>query len=160
MRILVLLFIPLYAFGLASCSDGHDHDPGHDPDHDGAHHHAAPHGGTLVAFGEEFLHVELQLSKKSGQLTAYILDGEAEQSVRIAQGELELSVTKDGAVFPVKLSAHASTLTGETAGDTSEFRGESEHLVGLARFEGRFTKLVAKGRTFENVEFRFPEGNE
>ena len=158
MRILALLSIPLFAFGLASCSDGHDHDGKHAED--GEHRHTAPHGGTLVMFGVEFLHVELQLDATTGQLTAFVLGGEAEKPVRIAQDELRLTVIKGGTTFPVTLFAHASKLTGETVGNTSEFRGNSQHLVGVATFEGSFVKLVARGKTFEKIAFRFPEGNE
>ena len=47
------------------------------------HEHTAPHGGTLVALGEEFGHLELLLNKETGELTAYVLDGEAEKPVRL-----------------------------------------------------------------------------
>jgi hypothetical protein len=42
------------------------------------HEHTAPHGGSLVEFGEEFAHIELVLDSATGVLTAYVLDGEAE----------------------------------------------------------------------------------
>jgi hypothetical protein len=56
------------------------------------HEHHAPHDGTLVELGEEFAHLELVLNAQTGTLTVYVLDGEAEQSVRIAQPEIELTV--------------------------------------------------------------------
>ena len=37
-------------------------------------------GGTLVELGNEFAHVELVLDSNAGSLTAYVLDGEAQES--------------------------------------------------------------------------------
>ena len=42
------------------------------------HEHHAPHHGALEVLGDEFAHVELVLDEKTGRLTAYVLDGEAE----------------------------------------------------------------------------------
>lgn len=36
-----------------------------------------------MALGEEFGHLELLLNKETGELTAYVLDGEAEKPVRL-----------------------------------------------------------------------------
>src|SRR5205085_2013512 len=57
------------------------------------HEHTAPHHGQLVELGEEFAHVELVLDRKAGRLTAYVLDGEAEQPVRVTQPTLTLMCT-------------------------------------------------------------------
>ena len=59
------------------------------------HHHDAPHGGTLVVFGEEFAHIELLLEKKTGKLTCYVLDGEAKNGVRISQEKIKLNIEKN-----------------------------------------------------------------
>jgi len=37
---------------------------------EGGHEHHAPHGGTLVVFGDEAAHVELVLDPKTGALPA------------------------------------------------------------------------------------------
>ena len=50
-----------------------------------AHQHKAPHKGTLVEFGEEFAHLELVLDQATGKISAWVLDGEAEKAVRVAQ---------------------------------------------------------------------------
>ena len=70
---------------LAACGDEHHHDhEGHDH---GGHAHEAPHGGALVLLGEHGtgFHLEIILSKE-GMLDLYVLDGEVEHFVRIAQG--------------------------------------------------------------------------
>lgn len=125
----------------------------------GKHQHIAPHGGTLVVLGEEFAHLELVIDSQTGKLTAFVLDGEAEKSVRIKQSELEIEVEKPSK-FSVKLEAFANPLTGESKGDTSEFRGESEKLKGLADFDAKIKQVSVKGQNFKDIHFNFPKGNE
>src|SRR5258708_19176066 len=57
-----------------------------------AHEHHAPHGGTLVEVGEDFAHVELLPDLQQGNLTVYILDGEAENPIRIHQPSMDLII--------------------------------------------------------------------
>ena len=54
------------------------------PEPEGGHEHVAPHGGALVELGEELAHLELVHDPTTGTLTAYVLDGEAEQAVRVS----------------------------------------------------------------------------
>lgn len=167
-RALALAAAALAPFALSGCgkketptATAKDHD--HDHEHKG-HEHAAPHGGTLVALGEEFAHVELVLDPATGGLTAYTLDGEAENSVRVKQLtlELEIQIGKDAAAQAVKLSLDAvgSPLTGETPGDSSEFAGQSEALKGAKEFEATLGAVEIRGRKFQGVAFNFPKGNE
>jgi hypothetical protein len=129
-----------------------------EPDH---HEHKAPHGGALVVFGEEFAHLELVLDSQEGLLTAYVLDGEAEHAVRIAQPEIQLKLTaKSQDAWPLSLNAQANVLTGEKVTDSSEFTGQSDKLKGVEHFDGEVVSLAIKGQTFHNIKFRFPEGNE
>lgn len=123
------------------------------------HEHAAPHGGTLIAFGEEFAHLELVLDSMSGQLTAYALDGEAEKSVQIAQTEIEIEVEKPRK-FTIKLAAAENNLTGEKRGATSEFRGFADELKNLTEFDAKIVSIKIRGREFANTPFNFPRGNE
>lgn len=122
----------------------------------GAHEHLAPHGGTLQVLGEEFAHVEIVFDPKSGRLTAFVLDGEAENPVRIAQPALDLTVGGE----TIELRAVASPLTGETVGDTSEFEGASERLRGAARFDGVLRTITARGARFDDVRVGVPHGNQ
>jgi hypothetical protein len=122
------------------------------------HEHSAPHGGALIELGEEFAHVEIVLDAATGKLSAYALDGEAEKSVRFKQSEIEIAV-KNPAVT-IKLGGVANTLTGETAGDTSEFSGQSDRLKGATDFEGVIKTVSIRGKQFKDVEFNFPKGAE
>jgi len=148
--------------------DDHDHDEhgDHSDDGDKGHHHEAPHGGTLVALGDHFAHLELVLDDQNGQLTAYALDGGAEGAVRLAQKEIKLSISVEadsniGAqTAEVVLSAVANPLTGESVGDTSQFDGQSNFLVGLKHFDCVVEQLTIKGSDLSDIEFEFPEGNE
>lgn len=179
-----ILAIPAALF-FAACGNGgerehahdhehehaHDHEDSHDHEHEGdgeahaeeGHHHAAPHGGALVALGDHFAHLEIVLDPAMGGLVAYVLDGEAEKALRIAQESLVLSVPSgqgDGSRLEAVLAAQANELTGETAGDSSEFRGEVPALKGATAFEATLAKIEIKGETIEGVKFGYPEGNE
>jgi hypothetical protein len=124
------------------------------------HEHTAPHGGALVEFGEEFAHLEIVLAASTGTLTAYVLDGEAEQAVRLAQPSIEIVVMKEGAPLTLALQPVANELTGERAGETSQFSVTSSDLRQLVRFEGRIQRVDIRGREFRDLAFRFPEGSE
>lgn len=131
----------------------------------GHHEHSAPHNGTLVELGDEFAHVELVLDSDGGILTAYVLDGEAEEAVRIAQSDIQLDIElghDEGGdeEFKVILQGKENSLTGETVGDTSEFSGQSDRLKGVKEFEAEIVHLTIKGQELNNVEFNFPKGNE
>ena len=125
-----------------------------------AHEHHPPHHGTLVELGEEFAHVELLLDPATGGLTAFVLDGEAENPVKISQPSLQIKVKGKGGAATLKLKPVANALTGETASNTSQYQGFSKKLKGLSKFEGSIVRIKAKGTLFNNVWFLYPEGNE
>jgi hypothetical protein len=120
------------------------------------HEHKARHGGTLVEIGEEFAHVEVVLDSETGKLTAYVLDGEVEKSERLKQGTLTVKVNGK----PVELAGVANELTGEKAGDTSEFSAESPMLKGVKAFDGVIVEIAVRGKAFKDVSFKFPQGND
>jgi hypothetical protein len=125
------------------------------------HEHKAPHGGALVELGEEFAHLEFVLDSTKGTLTAYVLDGEAEQAVRVTAPSIDVTVTpKQGAAVSLQLRAVESPLTGETLGDTSQFATMSPKLARVTRFEGVVNVVTVRGREFRRVAFRYPEGSE
>lgn len=125
------------------------------------HEHHAPHGGSLEVLGEEAAHVELVLDPATGGLTSYVLDGEAEKPVRVAQPKLVLKIEDlPGGPTTVELTAVANPLTGETVGDTSQFEGRSDKLKGATKFEGSLATITARGVKFDAVAIGFPGGNE
>ena len=145
-----LNLIPLFLYlGFVSCGHDHDHHHGHehgDKEHgSGSHAHHAPHGGTLVLLGDHGtgFHLELLLDE-NGTLEAYVLDGEAENFVRISQEEFEIETKgEEGAEKTISLEAVADPATEETVGDTSFFRA-NEQVEGITSFEGNLKSLSIK----------------
>jgi hypothetical protein len=150
--------------------DAHDDDD-HDHDHDHHHHHAekGPHGGALVAIGQDDAHVEIVLDADTGALKAYVLDGEAEKPVAIKQESLELVVTlgkKEGAdddksglpddVVNVTLAA----VSPDDDGKATEYEGQQDELKGTEKFDAVLTAIKIGDKPFNNVNFKYPEGNE
>ncbi len=181
-----LLLVPLIAGGLlfltgcpgetpqakkpaATAAHG-DGDHGDHEGHEHHHHHAekGPHGGALVAIGEDDAHLEFVLDAGTGTLTAYALDGEAEEPIRIKQANLQIVLTitpTDGG------GAEKDELPGETPiltmsavspadGMASEFAGQSDKLKGAEKFSAVLTSVNVGDKSFKNVGFKYPEGNE
>ena len=113
-----------------------------------------------MVLGEEFSHVELLLDSFTGELDAFVLDGEAENPVRISQPSLQIRVKDKKKDWTLKLKPIANGLTGETKGDTSQYQVVSLRLKGASKFEGEIISIKAKGTGFKNVWFLYPEGNE
>lgn len=147
-----------------SCEKKEEHQHNQEETHetDAHHEHTAPHGGTLVVFGDEFAHIEFVLDETTGQLTGYVLDGEAEKSVRLSQKTIELKIHQEDVQsdFSLQLSGVANVLTGETEGDTSQFAAQSDALKGVSEFHAEIVSIALKGQTFTDIDFTFPEGNE
>ena len=125
--------------------------------------HRAPRGGTLLELGEEFAQIEFVQDLQQGSLTAYILDGEAENPVRLRQPSIDLVIDEAfysdvrKAAFTLHLKAVANVLTGESVGDTSEFAVFSaDPLRGATSLKGRIRRLTIRSRRFENVSFSIP----
>ena len=80
------LFVTLALLAAAGCAKkeapAHDHGPGHA--------HTAPHGGVLVELGDHAAALELRFDAARGVLQAWVLDGHAENFVRIAQPRFEV----------------------------------------------------------------------
>lgn len=125
-----------------------------------AHEHKAPHKGTLIEFGTEYAHLEIVIDQATGKISAWVLDGEAEKAVRVAQKDIALKVTGPGEGFTVTVSAVANELSGEKVGDTSEFGGQSDKLKGLKNFDAVVVDITVKGKQFKDTKFNFPKGNE
>ena len=124
-----------------------------------AHEHKAPHGGTAVELGEEAFHVEL-VKEDTGKLSAYVLDGEMENFIRIESPTFEIAATVAGQSQTLVFRAIASTATGETVGNTSHFEAEAPWLKTTPVFDGVLTRLEVKGMVFTAVAFNFPKGND
>ena len=144
----------LAALLILGCDDKTDQKGG------GRHGHQPPHAGTLVDVGGGFGHLEFVLDAATGKLTAYLLDGEAEKPVRVSARSIPLKIKAGASSLTLPMQAVENKLTGETAGDTSQFEGQSDGLKGLKEFDAVIETLDLRGRAFSNVQFNFPRGNE
>ena len=88
--------------------------------------------------------------------------------VRIEQGDIEIRITAvntqgeeaSKTTYILNLEAVPDVLTGETVSDTSEFTAQSYKLKRAQSFDGVISAIKIKGEKFNDVEFKFPEGNE
>ncbi len=119
------------------------------------HHHHAPHGGVLVELGEHQFNLEFKFDEKRGVLQAWVLDGHAENFVRIAQRGFEVQATAEDRARVLDFVAVGDTMTGETAGDTSLFEVPAEWLKAAKAFDGRLKAITVRGVTFNDVVFRY-----
>lgn len=117
------------------------------------HAHAAPHGGTLIELGDHFAFLEFVLDAATGTVTLYVLDGGAEQAVRIAQPSVSLAFDAPSGVAgqTLELAALANVLTGEAVGDTSQFAVTHEGLKDQTAFTARVVEVSVKGQPFRDL---------
>lgn len=142
---------------LAACAKKHSHEAsgGH-----GKHEHRAPHGGTAVVLGDEQYHIEFVRDASKGTLTAYVLDGHMEKFIRSDQPSFALDAVVGGEKQNLDFRALANPATGETVGDTSSFEASADWLKTTPSFEAVIKSVTIRGKTFSNVAFNFPKGNE
>ena len=124
------------------------------------HEHQAPHGGTPVVLGHEAYHVELVRDAAAGKLTAYVLDGEMEEFIRVKSATFEVVATVASAKQTLTFHAVANAATGEIVGNTSQFEASADWLKTTATFDATLTALEIKGTAFTAVAFNFPRGND
>ncbi len=117
----------------------------------GGHTHTAPHGGALIELGDHAYNLELVRDSAAGKLTVYILDGHAENFIRIAAPEIELVAIAGGERRPLTLKAVANPATGETIGNTSQFEAQADWLKTTAEFPGTIAGLDIRGTKFNSV---------
>ena len=142
---------------LAACAKKDEH-AGHDHSAHTQHAHAAPHGGTLIELGEHAFNVEFVRDAATGKLTAYLLDGHAENFVRVSAPSFEITATVAGAKQTLTLVAVANAATGEKIGATSQFEATADWLKTTAGFNGVITALTIRDNAFKGVAFTFPQG--
>ena len=117
----------------------------------GGHVHTAPHGGTLIEVGDHAYNLELVRDASAGKLTVYILDGHAENFIRIAAPSIELVAIAGGERRPLTLQAVANAATGETVGNTSQFEAQADWLKNTAEFPGTVASIDIRGTKFNNI---------
>ncbi len=151
-----LTVLGLFAAFAVGCAKA----PPPEPTAPAPHEHHAPHGGTPVVLGNEAYHLELVRDAAAGKLSAYVLDGEMENFIRVAAPQFEVVATVAGQPRPLVFKAVANPATGETVGDSSQFDAQADWLKTTGSFDATLTKLEIKGTMFAGVAFNFPKGND
>ncbi len=114
-----------------------------------------PHGGTPVALGEDY-RLELVRDADTGTLSAYVLDDEMEEFIRVPARSLTIVARVGGEDRPLVLAAVANSATGETVGGTSLFQAQADWLKTAASFDGTLEALTVRGSAFTGIRFHFP----
>lgn len=135
------------ALALAGCSK-------HDSHGGGGHAHQAPHGGTLLELGEHAYSLELVRDTAGGKLTVYVLDGHAENFIRVAAPAIQAVVLNDGARRALTLNAVANPVTGETVGNTSQFETQADWLKAGGELKGEINPVEIRGAKFGPIAFQ------
>ena len=109
--------------------------------------------------GDHLYQLELVADTEEGELSLFILDGEAENFIRIEAATIMASAETQGSQQALAFSAQANEATGETVGNTSHFMAKAPWLAEHSEFEAVFELIEIRGRGFENIHFPFPEGS-
>ncbi|MCP3917996.1 MAG: hypothetical protein GY711_20810 [bacterium] len=148
----LLLALPIMTAGCGK--HGHGAETSHEEG--GAHLHEAPHGGALAVLSAEFANAEIVVRPSVGALDVYLFDGHVENSVRSSQESIALELSIGGETVAAEAQAVASTLSGETVGDTSHFSFEDDRLKGVKDFEGTIQRVQVLGQIFDQTRFSWP----
>ena len=113
----------------------------------GIHKNVPPHGGTPVALGDDYC-LEIVREPGTGVLSAYVLDDEMEEFIRIAAPSLAIVARVQGEDRPLVLAAVANTATGETVGATSLFQVQADWLKAAGEFDATLQAVSVRGTAF------------
>lgn len=118
------------------------------------HVHKAPNGGELVELGAHQFNLEFRYDAARGMLRAWVLDGHAQEFVRVSMAAFEVQ-EDNGARRVITLRAMANELTGENVGDSSSFEGEAPWLKDIKHFDGVVKAVRVREVDFRDVKFHF-----
>jgi hypothetical protein len=137
---------------LTGCGPAKDSHSGHDHGH--GHAHSPKMGGQLVEIGDHLYNAELLSDRAAGKLTLWVLDGHAENFLRVTNESFTVVFTVGGKEEAVVLRAAANPATGERVGETAQFEGQAEVLKTAGALMGRLPEATIRGKTFTDVSFQ------
>jgi hypothetical protein len=88
------------------------------------------------------------------------MDGELDNFVRINAPVVEITAQVSGQREKLRLQPVANNATGEKVGDTSQFEARADWLKATSRFDAVLKEITVHGKTFTNILFNFPKGND
>jgi hypothetical protein len=113
----------------------------------------APHGGTLVALGDQQYHLEVVLDRRTGMLRVHVLDAQAKDFVRVDWRTLELTFRLEAGLEAIVLNAMATDGTGDGVGNTATFAGVAPWLQRGAALDGVVPALTIQGQSLPSTTF-------
>jgi hypothetical protein len=149
-----ILFILLSAGLLLAAGCSKQSAPAKEKGRQDSHAHHAPNGGTLVELGDHQFNLELVFEPAAGTLTGHVLNGHADNIVRLDARELPVILLVDGAERRLILLPVENRLSNETVGDTSVFSAQADWLRASTTLEGYIPAITVRGLRFESVRFR------
>lgn len=156
-RLIALCLVLLLPAALAAGCNGKPQPPATSGGGHGGH--EPPPGWCGVAVGDHFAHLAVKTDPATGQIDVQIFDGHFEHPVRIKDASVTIRVKlPPGEFVDVQCAAVADTLSGETVGDSSTFRGQDDALKKLETFDAIFQGATIKGQEAPKVEFPYPKG--
>lgn len=157
-RLLVLAALVLITSAGCSKKEPAHRADGHDHDHGSGHAHKPLMGGELVEVGEHQFNLEFKYDASRGVLQAWVLDGHAENFVRVSMSLFDVQEA-GGQKRIITMRALANPMTGEKPGDTSAFEGEAPWLGGIGHFDGVVKAIRVRDTDFRDIAFHFhPKG--
>ena len=106
------------------------------------HEHKPPHGGTPVVLGDEEFHLELVADVPEGRLTAFVMDGELENFVRVPATSFTVVVPAPPPERRLVFKAVGNPASGETVGDTAQFEAQADWLKTASNFDAVLPSLT------------------
>ena len=108
----------------------------------------------MLEVGTHAFNLEVVRDSTAGKITVYVLDGHAENFVRISPRELHLTAYAGGERRVLPLVAVANAATGETLGNTSQFEAKADWLKSDGPLNGEIGPLEIQGTKFPPVAFQ------
>ncbi len=143
-------FAVVGGLALTGCGPAKDDHAGHNH----GHAHSPKMGGQLVELGDHLYNAELLSDRTAGKLTLWLLDGHAENYVRVTNETFTVAFTVGDKEESVVLRAAANPSTGERVGETAQFEGQAELLKTAGPLKGRLPEATIRGKTFTDVSFQ------
>lgn len=110
----------------------------------------------MVELGNHQANLEGQLDPQTGTLTLWVWDAHIDNLVRLSDPWLEASVTVSEVTFNLACNATASSLTGETVGNSATFVGQDDRLIGGAHVDVHVPVVTVFGEAFKDTYFHLP----
>lgn len=115
---------------------------GEEPAH--THPSAGPHGGPLVEWGEDDLHLEVMIDRPTATATVYVLGEDAKTAVPVSAKTLTLTVNGEP---PTVITLTATPQDGDTAEKgSSRFVGKHDALKKEERLSGSVSGQVGENK--------------